>query len=116
MHKKEQKEAKLIMERRKGIMDKSTFRKIWGCLSPESLPRLTGIPRDKLREDVVAIYEKIFNSVKSIVVTPRALYKDGDTIIAELLISINSDEQILVTDIITFNEAGKIISVRAYKG
>ena len=66
--------------------------------------------------DVVAVYEKIFNSVKSIAVTPRALYKDGDTIIAELLISINSDEQILVTDIITFNEAGKIISVRAYKG
>jgi hypothetical protein len=66
--------------------------------------------------DVVAVYEKIFNSVKSIAVTPRALYKDGDTVIAELLISINDDEQILVTDIITFNEAGKIISVRAYKG
>ena len=68
------------------------------------------------KEDVVAVYEKIFNSVKSIAVTPRALYKDGDTVIAELLISINDDEQILVTDIITFNEAGKIISVRAYKG
>jgi hypothetical protein len=66
--------------------------------------------------DVVAVYEKIFNSVKSIAVTPRAVYQDGDTVIAELLITINGDEQILVTDIITFNEAGKIISVRAYKG
>ena len=68
------------------------------------------------KEDVVAIYEKIFNSVDTIAVTPRALYEDSDTIIAELLITINGKEQILVTDIITFNEAGKIISVRAYKG
>ena len=68
------------------------------------------------KEDVVAIYEKIFNSVDTITVTPRALYEDSDTIIAELLITINGKEQILVTDIITFNEAGKIISVRAYKG
>jgi hypothetical protein len=68
------------------------------------------------KEDVVAVYEKIFHSVDTIVVTPRAVYEDSDTIIAELLITINGKEQILVTDIITFNEAGKIISVRAYKG
>ena len=68
------------------------------------------------KEDVVAVYEKIFNSVKSIAVTPRAVYQDNNTVIAELLISIDGDEQILVTDIITFNKAGKIISVRAYKG
>ena len=68
------------------------------------------------KEDVVAIYEKIFNSVDTIAVTPRAVYEDSDTIISELLITINGKEQILVTDIITFNEAGKIISVRAYKG
>jgi hypothetical protein len=68
------------------------------------------------KEDVVAIYKKIFNSVDTIVVTPRAVYEDSDTIIAELLITINGKEQILVTDIITFNQAGKIISVRAYKG
>lgn len=68
------------------------------------------------KEDVLAIYEKIFNSVDTIAVTPRAVYEDNDTIIAELLITINGKEQILVTDIIAFNEAGKIISVRAYKG
>jgi hypothetical protein len=68
------------------------------------------------KEDVVAVYEKIFNSVKSIAVTPKAVYQNNNTIIAELLITINGNEQILVTDIITFNEAGKIISVRAYKG
>jgi len=68
------------------------------------------------KEDVLVVYEKIFNSVATIAVTPRAVYEDSDTIIAELLITINGKEQILVTDIITFNEAGKIISVRAYKG
>jgi hypothetical protein len=68
------------------------------------------------KNDVVAVYEKIFNSVDSIAVTPGALYEDGDNIIAELLITINGAEQILVTDVITFNDDGKIISVRAYKG
>jgi hypothetical protein len=68
------------------------------------------------KDDVVAVYEKIFNSVDSITATPGALYEDGDNIIAELLITINGAEQILVTDIITFNDDGKIISVRAYKG
>ena len=41
------------------------------------------------KEDVVAVYEKIFNSVDTITVTPRALYEDSDTIFAELLITIN---------------------------
>ena len=68
------------------------------------------------KEDVVAVYEKIFNSVDTITVTPRALYEDSDTIIAELLITINGKEQILVTDIITYNDDREIISVRAYKG
>ena len=68
------------------------------------------------KDDVVAVYEKIFNSVDSITATPGALYEDGDNIIAELLITINGAEQIFVTDIITFNDDGKIISVRAYKG
>jgi hypothetical protein len=68
------------------------------------------------KDDVVAVYEKIFNSVESIAVTPGAIYEDGDNIIAELLITINGAEQILVTDIITYNEDGKILSVRAYKG
>lgn len=68
------------------------------------------------KNDVVAVYEKIFNGVNSIAVTPGAIYEDGDNIIAELLITINGAEQIFVTDIITFNEDGMIISVRAYKG
>ena len=68
------------------------------------------------KTDVMSVYNKIFNSVESIAVTPRAIYQDGLTVIAELLITINGKEQILVTDIITYDETGKIVSVRAYKG
>jgi hypothetical protein len=68
------------------------------------------------KTDVMSVYNKIFNSVESIAVTPRAIYQDGLTVIAELLITINGKEQILVTDVITYDETGKIVSVRAYKG
>ena len=68
------------------------------------------------RDEVVAVYKKIFDSVDSIAVTPRAVYQDNNTVIAELLITINGKEQILVTDVITFDNVNKIISVRAYKG
>jgi hypothetical protein len=64
----------------------------------------------------MAVYNKIFDSVESITVTPRAMYQEGLTVIAELLITIDGKEQILVTDIITYDEIGKIVSVRAYKG
>ena len=69
------------------------------------------------KDAVIAVYEKIFDSVDTISVTPRALYEDGtDTVIAELLITINGKERIFVTDIITFDHDNKIVSVRAYKG
>ena len=68
------------------------------------------------KTDVMSVYNKIFDSVESIAVTPRVIYQDGLTVIAELLITINGKEQILVTDVITYDETGKIVSVRAYKG
>ena len=68
------------------------------------------------KDDVLSVYGKIFNSVTSIAVTPAALYQDGYTVLAELLITSHGKEQRLVTDVITFNEIAKISSVRAYKG
>ena len=68
------------------------------------------------KEKVLKVYEKIFASVDQISVTPGFLYEDGDTVIAELLISINGNERILVTDILQFTDEGKIVGVRAYKG
>lgn len=66
--------------------------------------------------DVLKVYEKIFASVDQIAVTPGKIYEDGDTIIAELCISIDGKERILVTDVLEFTDEGKISSVRAYKG
>lgn len=65
---------------------------------------------------VIAANNKIFNSVDTIKVTPRSLYQEHMTVIAELEILINSNEIILVTDVITFNDLGLITSIRAYKG
>lgn len=65
---------------------------------------------------VISANTKIFNSVDTIKVTPISLYQEHMTVIAELEILINSNETILVTDIITFNDLGLIISIRAYKG
>lgn len=71
------------------------------------------------KEETVAVYKKIFDSVNTIAVTPFAMYSEGRTVIAELWITINTDlgnEQIFVTDVITFDENDLIKSVRAYKG
>lgn len=72
------------------------------------------------KEETVAVYKKIFDSVNTIAVTPFAMYCEGTTVIAELWITINTDlgnEQIYVTDVITFDKhTDEIISVRAYKG
>lgn len=65
---------------------------------------------------VIFANTKIFNSVDTIKVTPISLYQEHLTVIAELEILINSNETILVTDVITFNDLGLIISIRAYKG
>tara|TARA_B110000503_G_C6881646_1_gene302980 strand:- start:293 stop:619 length:327 start_codon:yes stop_codon:yes gene_type:complete len=58
----------------------------------------------------------IFSAVESIHVTPVRLYEDGHTIIAELVIDINSSNQIKVIDVIEFTDRSKIIAIRAYKG
>src|SRR6476469_8309604 len=47
-HRKEQEQAKQIMRMRKGIMDKATFRQIWGCLHTERLAQLLNMRHDQL--------------------------------------------------------------------
>lgn len=65
--------------------------------------------------DVLAAVRDIFDSVESILVTPLALYQDGNTVAAELEILVNGVDTMLVTDVISFN-GDKISSIRAYKG
>lgn len=68
------------------------------------------------KADVLAANGNIFNNVNTITVTPLALYRDNNTVSAELEVLINGQETVLVVDVITFNDEGKIVSVKAYKG
>ena len=68
------------------------------------------------KTEVLNVNKKIFNNVESINVVPVNLYKNENKIIAELEIIINGKEKILVVDIISFNNDGKIKSIKAFKG
>ena len=67
-------------------------------------------------DEVLAANKKIFDNVEYIHVMPLHLYQDGNTVAAELSIVVSGAVHLSVVDIITFNDAGKIVSVRAYKG
>tara|TARA_R110002020_G_scaffold436207_4_gene646408 strand:- start:416 stop:742 length:327 start_codon:yes stop_codon:yes gene_type:complete len=67
-------------------------------------------------DEVVQANQDIFDSVDTIVAEPLKTYIDNNVVITELKIIINEEETLLVTDIIEFNEFGKIKFVRAYKG
>ena len=64
---------------------------------------------------MLAANKDIFDSVNTITATPVALYEEGDTVIAELVILVNDNESLLVVDVIKFRD-NKISSVIAYRG
>ena len=61
-------------------------------------------------DHVVEANSKIFNSVETITVDPIKLYQDEKTVIAEIEITVNEVEKILVTDILEYDEDNKIKS------
>ena len=65
--------------------------------------------------DVVEANEKIFNSVDSIIITPKNIYQDNFVLICEIDIMINKTEKLKVIDILKFNEYYKIEEVSAFK-
>ena len=67
-------------------------------------------------EAVISANSKIFNAVETIVVNPINIFSDGKTVIAELSITIDHGEPLMVVDILEFTEDGKICVIRAYKG
>ena len=67
-------------------------------------------------DEVLAANKKIFDSVEYIHVMPLHLYQDNNTVAAELSIVVSGAIHLSVVDVIKFNDAGKIISIRAYKG
>ena len=67
-------------------------------------------------EDVVKAFKSIFENVETVQVNPLEIYNDGNTVVAELEISINNGQEILsVVDIIEFDNEYKISAIRAYK-
>jgi hypothetical protein len=67
-------------------------------------------------DEVLAANKKIFDSVEYIHVLPLHLYQDNNTVAAELSIVVSGAIVLRVVDIITFNDTGKIVSIKAYKG
>ena len=65
--------------------------------------------------EVVKANEKIFNSVESILVTPKNIYQDNLVLICEIDILINKTEKLKVIDILKFNENNKIEEISAFK-
>lgn len=61
-------------------------------------------------------YSKIFKSLDEIVVNVVKLYEIESTVVAELIITAKEIGSIKVVDILSFDENGKIYSIRAYKG
>lgn len=68
------------------------------------------------RAAVLAVNRKIFESVGSIEARPLAIYADGHTAVAELEVHVDGKLALLVTDVLEFDEAGRIKAVRAYRG
>ena len=65
--------------------------------------------------DVVEANKKIFNSVESIIVTPKNIYQDNFVLICEIDIIINNTEKLKVIDILKFNKNYKIKEISASK-
>ena len=68
------------------------------------------------KEEVVKANQRIFDSVDTIHVTPKDIYLDGQVIIADLKILVNSKDELKVVDIIHYNVRGEITKITAYKG
>jgi ketosteroid isomerase-like protein len=69
----------------------------------------------KSRDNVLASMKDIFDQFATIQVVPLNVLVDGNTVIAELEITLD-DELIKVVDIIEYSPDWKICAIRAYKG
>jgi len=67
-------------------------------------------------ESVLIEYENIFRSLSDVAVEVVKLYEIETTVVAELIITAKEIGSIKVVDILSFDQFGKIRSIRAYKG
>jgi len=68
------------------------------------------------KEKAIDETRKNFESANSIEIEVLSTYENEDTVAAELKITVDSDEELYVVDVITINSEGKIKSIRAYLG
>lgn len=67
-------------------------------------------------ESVLNEYANIFKSLSEVAIDVVNLYEIEATVVAELIITAKEIDSIKVVDILSFDENGKIRSIRAYKG
>ena len=67
------------------------------------------------KENVISANQELFNSVESLNIDVLFMHADGDVVACEILVHLG-EETIKVVDVITFDEEGKIKSLRAYVG
>jgi len=67
-------------------------------------------------KSVLNVYANIFKSLSEVVVEVVNIYEIKPTVIAELIITAKEIGSIKVVDILSFDQYGKIRSIRAYKG
>lgn len=60
--------------------------------------------------------KNIFDNVNTCRVEPIELYQDGNTVACHINVFINEDPSFEVLDLITFNDAGKIVKLLAFRG
>ena len=71
-----------------------------------------------VRGKAAAIAEtaKNFGAAGSLEIEPLGIYADGDTVAAELKITIDGHTDLRVVDVVSFDKDGHIRSIRAYLG
>jgi hypothetical protein len=67
-------------------------------------------------KSVLNVYANIFKLLSEVVVEVVNIYEIKPTVVAELIITAKEIGSIKVVDILSFDQYGKIRSIRAYKG
>lgn len=68
------------------------------------------------KEHALQETRKNFESADSIDIEVLSTYESINTVAAELKITVDATEELYVVDVITYNDVGKIKSIRAYLG
>ena len=68
------------------------------------------------KQSAVAETAKNFDAANSIEISVTGTYESSDTVAGELKITVDETEVLHVVDVVSFDNAGRIRSIRAYLG